>query len=91
MTRPAAFVHVTCYPNPFNPSTTVQYEISQPGIVSVSIYNSLGQEVFDRKLGLKTTGRHEFVYEAGNLTSGLYFVKVRTEHGSAMSKMLFMK
>jgi len=89
--RPGKFVTVICYPNPFNPSTTIQYELSQPGHVVISIFNSLGQRVQRYDIGHKEQGIHNFVFDASGMISGLYFYRVDSGYASATDKMLFMK
>ena len=89
--RPEGFLTARCYPNPFNPSTTIQYELSQPGRVLITIFNSLGQRVRSYDLGSKDQGIHDFVFNATGMTSGLYFYYVDSGYASVTNKMLFMK
>jgi len=89
--RPGKFVTARCYPNPFNPATTIQYELSQPGHVVLSIFNSLGQRVRRYDIGQKEQGIHNFVFDATGMISGLYFYRVDSGYASATDKMLFMK
>ncbi|MBT4483205.1 MAG: PQQ-binding-like beta-propeller repeat protein, partial [Candidatus Latescibacteria bacterium] len=89
--RPELFVTARCYPNPFNPLTTIQYELSTEAQVTVSIYNSAGQKVQSHKLGYKNRGIHELAFNAAELTSGLYIFRVDAGYSSATGKMLYMK
>ena len=89
--RPERFVTAMCYPNPFNPQTTIRYELSMSGKVTISIYNALGQQVKVYDLGQKNQGVHEFVFEASELTSGIYFYRVDAGYASVVGKMLYMK
>ena len=89
--RPGKFVTAICYPNPFNPATTIQYELSQPGHVVLSIFNSLGQRVQRYDIGPKEQGIHNFVFDATGMISGLYFYRVDSGYASVTDKMLFMK
>ena len=88
---PERFVVVKCYPNPFNPQTTIRYELSIAGKVKISVFNSLGQRVRDYEPGYKDSGVHELVFDATGLTSGLYIYNVDAGYASINGKMLYMK
>lgn len=88
---PEQFVTATCYPNPFNPQTTIRYTVSMPGLVKITVFNALGQKVRDYDFGFTQQGTHEFIFDASDLTSGLYFYKVDSGKASVTEKMLFMK
>lgn len=89
--RPAAFVTTRAYPNPFNPRTVIRYELSEPGYVVLSVFNTVGQLVRQEHLGRRERGVHEYVFDAARLTSGLYVYRVDAGFSSATDKMLFMK
>ena len=78
-------------PNPFNPSTTICYELGMPGKVAISVYNSLGQQIRKFDLGEKGRSMHEFLFDGSKLTSGIYFYRVANEYASVTGKMLLMK
>jgi len=90
---PAAFKLERNYPNPFNPSTTIKFELAKTTRVSLKIYNLLGELVatlIDNEL--KASGTHTTTFDAGSLTSGVYFYKLETDAGFAgTQKLLFMK
>ncbi len=68
------------YPNPFNPSTTISIALLQDAIVTLKVYNSLGQEIAvlaDNEL--LSVGTREFVFEARTLPSGVYFYRIVAE------------
>ncbi|HDY89625.1 MAG TPA: T9SS type A sorting domain-containing protein, partial [bacterium] len=89
--KPERFVIAICYPNPFNPQTIIQYELSMPGTVTISIFNSLGQIIRKYDIGHTEQGVHEFVFDAKGLTSGLYFYHIDVGYASTIDKMLFIK
>lgn len=80
------------YPNPFNPSTNLVYDVVAENVVSLKVYNAMGQEVATLVNGLQSAGRHTVSFDASNLTSGLYFytVKIGNEFAST-KKMLLVK
>ena len=88
---PKRVVTAIAYPNPFNPRTTIQYELPEGEVVTISIYNALGQKVFTNNFGYKESGIHEFNFDASELTSGLYFYHVDAGYGSVTGKMVLMK
>ena len=79
------------YPNPFNPSTVIQYEVKEPGLVKLEVYNILGNKVKDLVNEVKGTGLYNVVFEAGNLSSGIYIYKINVNNYSAIQKMSFLK
>ncbi|MDE3056375.1 MAG: T9SS type A sorting domain-containing protein [Bacteroidota bacterium] len=85
------------YPNPFNPSTTIGFGVPQSGVVSVTIYNILGQKVRTLLNGFATAGEHSIVWDGRNdagivVESGVYFYRLETAGGmSLVRKMLLLK
>ena len=73
---PEDFYILRNYPNPFNPSTKVQFSVPQQSNVKITLHDMLGREVkllFDDKVD---AGMQEFVVDAGNLASGVYLVRM---------------
>jgi hypothetical protein len=65
------------YPNPFNPTTTIDFNLIEPSIVSLKVYNLLGQEVASLLVNeMMDDGMQSIEFNANNLTSGVYFYKV---------------
>jgi len=79
------------YPNPFNPSTKISFSISNDNIVRLSVYNLLGQEVSVLVDGYKKAGKYEIDWTAENLSSGIYFYKLKTEKLTLTRKMSLIK
>lgn len=65
------------YPNPFNPSTNIVFELGSVADVSIEIFNVLGQRVSFADLGPRAAGKHEWTFNAANLTSGVYLVRLQ--------------
>ncbi len=63
------------YPNPFNPNTTIRYGLPSASIVSLKIFNILGQQVSQLVNSVEPVGWHEVVWNA-NISSGLYFYRL---------------
>ena len=84
------------YPNPFNPETTIPYTIKQSGMVELTVYNALGQEVTRLVQELREPGMHKAVWDGkgmygGTVSGGLYLYRLRVNDFVETKKMLFMK
>lgn len=88
---PAAISLFENYPNPFNPSTSIKFELLRPQNVGLKIYDMLGNFVDEIFSGKLRKGTHEFRWDAGNLSSGFYVCRVTTEAGTASRKMMLVR
>lgn len=79
------------YPNPFNPSTTFSYSLPRPGLVKINIYNVIGRKVANLVYGHKSAGVHSVQFDASQLSSGIYFYKLKTKGFSKTKKMMLIK
>lgn len=64
------------YPNPFNPSTTIRYALPNESKVAISIYNLLGEEIATLVNDVQSSGYHEVVFNASELSSGVYLYRI---------------
>lgn len=88
---PKSFFVDQNYPNPFNPSTTISYGITNDGIVSVKIYNLLGQEVAVLFNGFSGAGVHSLQFNADQLSSGMYLYRVQAGNNVEIKRMMLVK
>ena len=88
---PASYELGQNYPNPFNPSTVINFSIPQSGLVTMKIFNILGQEVAELVNDVKAAGSYEVSFDASNLTSGMYIYKIQSGNFSATKKMMLVK
>ncbi len=79
------------YPNPFNPTTTIGYDLAQAGQVTLAVYNLMGQHVATLVNGTETGGRHSVAFDATGLPSGMYVYRLEANGFSAMQKMVLLK
>jgi hypothetical protein len=79
------------YPNPFNPATTINYSVAKLGFVTLKIYDALGREVTTLVNGEKPEGSYKIEFNAGNLSSGIYFYQLKTADFVQTKKMMFLK
>jgi hypothetical protein len=88
---PATFALSQNYPNPFNPVTTIQYALPQDGLVTLSIFNVLGEEVARLIDKPQKAGYHQAVWDAQGVGSGVYFYKIVSGDFSMIRKMTLLK
>jgi hypothetical protein len=91
-TMPKEFILFQNYPNPFNPSTKIIYTLKSSGKVRLSVYDLLGREVVvpvnnERKIA----GKHEVLFNAANLPSGVYFYRLQAEKYVETMRMVLIK
>ena len=73
---PRSYSLSQCYPDPFNPTTTIRYELPAHSHVSLKVYNLLGQVVEILVDALQDAGYKQVVWNAGNSASGVYFCRL---------------
>ena len=78
-------------PNPFNPTTTIQFALKESGWTTLKIYNAVGQEVAVLVDGNLEAGQHTFNFNAADLPSGIYFYQVSVNDFRAVKKMQLVK
>jgi flagellar hook assembly protein FlgD len=83
--------YLTNYPNPFNPTTTISYQIAETGHVNISVYNINGQLVETLINERITEGFYSTIWNANNISSGLYFYKLAAGNQTITKKMLLLK
>lgn len=69
---PTSFELFNNYPNPFNPSTTIEYYLPETSNVEISVYNILGEKVSDLNIGIQNKGNHKFLFNGTKLSSAVY-------------------
>jgi hypothetical protein len=79
------------YPNPFNPTTKIQFSIPKSGIVRLSIYNILGQEVASLLNQELSQGLYSVNFDASNLDNGVYIYSIQAGDFSQTKKMILLK
>jgi len=79
------------YPNPFNPSTTISWQLDKNGAFEVAAFNVLGQKVDLIASGYATAGNYSKVWNAAKFPSGVYFVQLQAGNRIKTRKMLYLK
>jgi len=79
------------YPNPFNPSTTIQYQIPEDGFVSLKVYDIIGSEVTSLVNQYQTQGKYIINFNAFNLPSGIFIYQIKVNAYTSTKKMTLLK
>ena len=88
---PAQFT-LEAFPNPFNPSTQVQYDLPEHGFVTLRIYNVLGQEVKTLMDHVEhEAGSYAIRFDASGMTSGVYIVRLQSARHTMTRKILLAR
>jgi hypothetical protein len=88
---PNTFAILNNYPNPFNPQTTIHYEIPQDGRVTLDIYDIQGRKVAALFDGVSSAGKHDISWNASSQPSGIYFCKMNTGNESVTKMITLLK
>ncbi len=79
------------YPNPFNPSTIINYTLPTDGKVVIRVYDILGREVAELVNEFKTAGKYSVQFNGSNLASGIYFYRIGAGKFSQTKKLVLTK
>jgi hypothetical protein len=91
VSHPMDFALHPAYPNPFNPTTTISFNLPFQAKVSMNIYNILGQRVAVLMNGYAAPGIHRLLWDASDLPSGLYFVRMESGKSMQTQKVVMLK
>ncbi|MBI4811499.1 MAG: T9SS type A sorting domain-containing protein, partial [Ignavibacteriales bacterium] len=89
--RPKEFQLSQNHPNPFNPVTRIEYAVPVNVYVTLKVYNVLGQEVLTLVDELQDAGYKSVTFDAGNLSSGVYYYRITAGEYSDYKKMLLIR
>ena len=79
------------FPNPFNPTTTIEFSIPQSGFVTLTIYDVLGREVETILNEYKDIGHHKLQWNASEVPSGIYFMRMQNGDFSQVRKVMVVR
>lgn len=89
--QPNDFILYQNYPNPFNPTTTISYELLNSGYVSLNLYDILGNKISELIAGEKPAGKHNILFDAGYLPSGVYTYVLNIGDKFQSKKLMLIK
>jgi leucyl aminopeptidase len=88
---PAAYALLPNYPNPFNSSTTIPYDLMEESEVRLEIFDLLGRRVALLEEGTASAGRHQAYWDAGAVSSGVYLARLSWPTGSSTRRVLLVR
>jgi hypothetical protein len=83
-----SYPQLSAYPNPFTTSTTLEYELYTICNIQYTVYNMMGEVVYQTEPNELTPGRHTITWSPGHLPAGLYYGVLRSEEGVSVVKMV---
>jgi len=89
--QPSSYTLQPCYPNPFNPTTTITFTLDRALPVKLAAYNQLGQQVLTIINNQVVPGDYKFIWDAGSLTSGIYYISLETQGQKQTQKVILLK
>ena len=89
--RPLNYLLLKSFPNPFNPSTTIEYDVPKAGHISLRVFDLTGSEVAILREGEIQAGRHRAVFDGRDLASGIYFTRLEVNGFSQSVKLILVK
>jgi len=88
---PNDFIIYPNFPNPFNPITQINYLLHNSGMVKISVFDINGKELDVLTNGFQSMGNYNFIWNAENFPSGVYFIHLNLNGNSQIQKMVLMK
>ncbi|MDI6768006.1 MAG: T9SS type A sorting domain-containing protein [Bacteroidota bacterium] len=88
---PAQYYLANNYPNPFNPKTIIEYSVPKEGLVTLRVYNIIGQEVATLKNEIQKPGSFRVNFDGSKLASGIYFYRLQAGNFNQVKKMMLVK
>ncbi|MBK8553313.1 MAG: T9SS type A sorting domain-containing protein [Ignavibacteria bacterium] len=88
---PQTFSLAQNFPNPFNPTTKINFSIPKQGLVTLKIYDVLGKEVMTLVNETKAVGNYEVEFNGSNLASGAYFYRIESGEFTNIKRMILLK
>ena len=88
---PNNFIVYPVYPNPFNPKTNVEFEITQDQFINIQLFNLKGRKVKSLANKVFNQGKHNLLIDGSFLTSGIYLLKIKSDQIDRTLKLYLIK
>ena len=89
--HPYSFSLDSCFPNPFNATTAISFQLSALSFANLSVYDVSGRKLIELVNGWREAGMHEVTFDGSALASGIYVYRLKAGEYSASGKMVLMK
>ena len=90
-TLPTFYYLDNAFPNPFNSITRLSYGLPEPGLINISVYDIAGRQIATLVNQEVTAGIHSVIWDASNLSSGIYFARMKAGNYSGVKKIILVK
>jgi len=87
---PSEFAMKQNYPNPFNPSTTIEFSVPKNSYITLKVFDVLGKQVALLADEFKQAGNYKVNFDAGRLSSGIYYYRLESDNGYSESKKMIL-
>ena len=84
-------ISLTVYPNPFNPTTAISFDLTHPGMAKLRVFDVTGRQVSALIEDNMTTGAHQVMFDGTGLASGIYFARLEAGEAVQTEKMVLLK
>jgi Secretion system C-terminal sorting domain len=84
-------IEISAYPNPFNPTTNISFDLKVAANTQIAVYNTNGQLVATLVDGFRAAGEHRLTFDGSDLSSGVYFVRMKADNFTKSQKLILMK
>ncbi len=88
---PTGFALLQSYPNPFNPTTTIEYHVPVEGFIKLSVFDVLGREIAVLVNGNVQAGKHKVTFDASSFAAGVYFYRMQAGKFRESRKLILLK
>jgi hypothetical protein len=89
---PDNYLALRAYPNPFNPSTAINFKLQAASYMELTVFDITGREIVTLMEGYQNAGNHEVVWDAEGVSSGVYLIQLKSEGGQSMvQKVVLMR
>jgi sugar lactone lactonase YvrE len=88
---PQPFALIGSFPNPFNSSTVIEYILHRDAPLELALFNMAGQRIAVLRNGPERAGRHSVSWNAGNLPSGVYFIRLKADGAAASRRITLVR
>lgn len=78
------------YPNPFSSATTIHYELTDPSVVNLDVFDLSGKEIYHLS-GFQEAGLHDLLFKSGDLSSGTYLYRIKTGNAVIEHRMVLTR
>jgi ABC-type uncharacterized transport system auxiliary subunit len=84
-------IQLSCFPNPFNPITTISYNLTKNVHVNLTVYNVLGQKISEVVNAFQNAGNHLVKFDGSELASGMYVYVIQAGEHRVINKFILKK